>query len=94
MSFKFISGEIDSVKEQLITSSLKTMILQDFFNADEFGLFYHCFSSKSLHLKNKNCIGGKLNMVRLTGMATGNVKGERLPIFVVGRQRLQDVSEV
>lgn len=33
-------------------------------------------------------------MVRLTGMATGNVKGERLPIFVVGRQRLQDVSEV
>ena len=39
MSFKFISGEIDSVKEQLITSSLKTMILQDFFNADEFGLF-------------------------------------------------------
>ena len=36
----------------------------------------------------KSALGGKHSKVRLTGMAAGNVKGERLPMFVIGKAKI------
>ncbi|XP_065654846.1 tigger transposable element-derived protein 4-like [Hydra vulgaris] len=93
ISFKTISGKANSVNDQMITPWLETTLptilsrypLEKIFNADEFDLFYQCLPDKSLHLKNEKCIGGKHSQVHLTGMAAGNVKGERLSLFVVGK---------
>ena len=73
--------------ETTLPTILSRYSLQDIFNADEFGLFYQCLPNKSLHLKNEKCTGGKHSKVRLTGMAAGNVKGERLPMFVIGKAK-------
>ena len=59
--------------------------LQDVFSAEEFGLFYQFSPSKSLHLKNEKCTGGKHSKVCLSGMVAGNVTGETLAMFVVGK---------
>ena len=42
-------------------------------------------SQISLHYKGKLCSGGKHSKVRLTGLATGNATGEKLPLFVIGK---------
>ncbi|XP_065664689.1 tigger transposable element-derived protein 4-like [Hydra vulgaris] len=93
--FKTISGEAKSVNNQMIAPWLETILLtilsryplENIFNADEFGLFYQCLPDKSLHLKNEKCIGGKHSKVHLTGMAAGNVKGERLLMSVIGKSK-------
>ena len=48
-------------------------------------IFYQCLPNKRFHLKNEKCIGGNHSKVRLSGMTAGNVKGERLPMFVIGK---------
>ena len=40
---------------------------------------------KSLHLKKERCIGGKQSKVRITGMATSNALGDKIPMFVIGK---------
>ena len=35
----------------------------------------------------KQCSGGKHSKIRLTGMAMGNAKGERLPMLIIGKSR-------
>ena len=47
--------------------------LKDIFSADEFGLFYQALPSKSMHLKNERCSGGKFSKVRLTGLAAATL---------------------
>ena len=59
----------------------------DIYNADEFGLFFQALPSKSLHLKDENCIGGKFSKVRLTGLAAANANGEKLPMFIIGKSK-------
>ena len=62
--------------------------LPDIYNADEFGLFLQALPSKSLHLKDEKCIGGKFNReVRLTGLAAANANGEKLPMFIIGKSK-------
>ena len=61
--------------------------LKDIYNADEFGLFYECLPSKSLHLKSEKCVGGKHSKVRLTGMAAANAVGDKLPMFIIGKSK-------
>ncbi|XP_065658063.1 tigger transposable element-derived protein 4-like [Hydra vulgaris] len=95
ISFKTISGEAKSDNDQMIAPWLETTLstilsrypLENFFNADEFSIFYQCLPDKSLHFKNEKSIGGKHSKVRLTGMAAGNVKGERLSMFVIGKSK-------
>ena len=51
------------------------------------GLFYQCLPNKTFHFKKEKCSGGKHSKVRLTGMAAGNAKGERLPMFAIGKAK-------
>ena len=47
-----------------------------------FGLFYQRVPNKS-----ETCSGGKLSKVRITGMASGNAAGDKLPMFAIGKAR-------
>ena len=60
---------------------------RDVYNADEFGLFYRAFPTKSLHLKGEKCSGGKNSKIRLTGLAAANMCGEKIPMFVIGKSQ-------
>ena len=62
-------------------------ILNQIYNADEFGLFYRAQPNKSLHLKNENCVGGKHSKLRLAGLTGANAVGEKLPLFVIGKSK-------
>ena len=59
--------------------------LRDIYKADEFGLFYQQLPTKSFHRKGERCAGGKFSKVRLTGLAAGNVVGEKLLMSVIGK---------
>ena len=93
MSFKNISGESKAVTEEMtapwtettLPTILSRYLLENIFNADEFGLFYQCLPNKTLHLKGEKCSRGKHSKIRLTGLAAGNAYGERLPMFVIGK---------
>ena len=61
--------------------------IENVVNADEFGLFYQCLPNKTFHFKKEKCSGGKHSKVRMTGMAAGNAKGERLPMFAIGKAK-------
>ena len=95
ISFKSISGEAKSVTEEMTAAWLETTLptilsrypLENIFNGDEFGLFFQCLPNKTFHFKKGKCSGGKHSKVRLTGMAAGNAKGERLPIFTIGKPK-------
>ena len=93
--FKTILGEAKLVTEEMMAPWLGTTLptilsrhpLENIFNGDEFGLFFQCLPNKTFHFKKDKCSGGKHSKVRLTGMATGNAKGERLPMFVIGKSK-------
>ena len=95
MSFKTIAGESKSVTEEMTAPWLETTLptilsrypIENVFNADEFGLFYQCLPNKTFHFKKEKCSGGKHSKDRLTGMAAGNAKGERLPMFAIGKAK-------
>ena len=73
--FKTVSGESNACTDEMVTpweqTTLPTILskydLNQIYNADEFGLFYHAEPNKSLHLKNENCVGGKHSKLRLQG---------------------------
>ena len=73
--------------ETTLPAILSQYSLQDIFNADEFGMFFQCVPNKTYDFKNEKCPGGNHTKIRLTGMATGNVNGERLPMFVIGKSK-------
>ena len=79
--------------ETTLPTILSRYPLQDIFNADEFGFFYQFVPNKTYHYKNEKCTEGKHSKVRLTGMATGNVNGERLPMFVIGKSEAPRCSK-
>ena len=95
ISFKTISGESNSVTEEMTApwneTTLPTILsrysLENIFNADEFGLFYNCLPDKTYHFKSEKCSGGKHSKLRLTGIAAGNAKGERLQMFIIGKSK-------
>ena len=49
--------------------------------------FFQCLPNKTFHFKKDKGSGGKYSKVRLTGMAAGNAKGERLPMLVIGKSK-------
>ena len=73
--------------ETRLPTILSNYELPDIYNADEFGLFFQALPSKSLHLKDEKCIGGKFSKVRLTGLAAANANGEKLPMFIFGKSK-------
>ncbi|XP_063595645.1 tigger transposable element-derived protein 4-like [Penaeus indicus] len=95
ISLKTIGGEFKSVTPQMTCSwnetTLPTILsnykLEDIFNADEFGLFYQCLPNKTYHFKGEKCSGGKKSKVRFTGMAAASAKGEKMPMFVIGKSK-------
>ena len=74
-------------KETTMRTLLSRSKLKDIFSSDEFMLFYRCFPSKSVHLKLERSDGVMHNKLRIIGIATGNVFGERLPISVIGKPK-------
>ena len=90
-----ISGELNSVTPEMVNvwseTSLPTLLynydLKDIYNADEFGLFYQRVPNKTYQLKSEKFSGGKLSKVRITGMASANAVGDKLPMFVIGKAR-------
>ena len=73
--------------ETRLPTILSSYKLPDIYNTDEFGLFFQALPSKSLHLKDEKCIGGKFSKVRLTGLAAANANGEKLPMFIIGKSK-------
>ena len=99
VSFKNIAGESKSVTEQMTAPWTKTTLptilsrytLKNMFNVDKSGAFCQCLSNNTLHLEREKCSGGKFSKVGLTGLAAGNGYSDRLPKFVVGKSKNQDV---
>ena len=87
VTFKTISGESNSVTPEMVNALLYNYDLTDIYNADKFGLFYQYVSNKTYQLKSEKCSGGKLSKVRITGMASANAAGDKLPMFVIGKAR-------
>ena len=71
--------------ETTLPTILSGYPLKNIFNADKFGLFYQCLPNKTLLLKGEKCSGRKHSKVRLTGLDAGNVYGERLQMFFIGK---------
>ena len=91
ITFKEVSGESEKVTKEMTAPWEETALptisaryqLKDFFNADEFGLFYEALPSKFLHFRGKRCSGGKHSKVQLTGMAVSNALGKKIPMFLI-----------
>ena len=60
--------------------------LEDIFNADEIGYF---FKALPFNLIEEKCIGGKQSKDRITVMLTACAMGEKMPLLVIGRSKLQ-----
>ena len=94
-TFKEMSGAPEKVTKEMPASweiILPTILaryqLKDILNADEFGLFYEALPSKSLHFRDKRCLGRKHSKVRLREMAPSNALGEKIPMFVICQPKL------
>ena len=88
-----ISGESKSVTPEMVAgwneTTLQTLVTnygyESIYNADVFGLFYHCLPDKSYQLKTGKCSGGKHSKIRVTVLAAANAVGYKLPMFVIGK---------
>ena len=78
---------INACSETSLPTLFHNYDLMDIYNADEFGLCYQCVPNKTYQLKSEKCSGGKLSKVRITGMASANAVGDKLPMFVIGKAR-------
>ena len=95
VSFKMISGESNACTDEMVApweqATLPTILfkydLNQIYNVDEFGLFYCAQPSKSLHLKNENCVDGKHSKLRLTGLTAANAIGQKLRWFVISKSK-------
>ena len=91
ITFKEVSGESEKVTKEMTSSCEETNFpailaryqLKDIFNANQFGLFCKALPSKSFHFRGKRCLSGKRSKVWITGMATANDLGEKIPMFVI-----------
>ena len=70
-----------------VANYLVRIYLNQIYNADKFGLFYHAQPNKSLNLKNENSVGGKHSKLCLARLIAANAVGEKLPLFVIGKSK-------
>ena len=93
VSIKCIAGETKFVTDEKTAPSTETTLttilfrypLENIFNAEKFEFIYQCLPSKTLHFKEEKCSGRRHSKVYLTGLATGNVYGEKVQMFVIGK---------
>ena len=57
------------------------------YNADKFGLFYHCLPNKTFYLKSDKCSGGKHSQIGIIGLVAAYAVGEKLPMFVIEKYK-------
>ena len=94
-SFKTVSDESNACTDEMVAlleqTTLPTILskydLNQIYNVDELGLIYCIQPNKSLHLKNENCIGGKLSKLRLTWLTVANAVGGKLSLLVIGKSK-------
>ena len=55
-------------------------------NTEEFGFSFQAMPKKSMHFKDKKCADDKQSKVKQTGLAVGNVVGEKLPMFIIRKR--------
>ena len=85
MAFFLYLGEGEDVTNEMTApwreATLPTIISRyesrDIYSADEFGLFYKAFPTKSMYLKGEKCSGSKISKIRLTGIASANMFGKK-----------------
>ena len=88
---KIVQGK-SSWKETLcLPTILSSYGLENIFNGDEFGFFFHSLSIKTLELKRKKCSAGKHSKVRLTGMCAASATDEKLPLSLE-REKMRNAS--
>ena len=95
VSFKTVSGESKAVTSEMVAgwneTTLPTLLsnydLENIYNADEFDLFYQCLPDKSYQFKTEKCSGGKHSKIRITGLAAANAVSNKLPMFVIGKEK-------
>jgi len=94
LSTQIVSGESNSVStllsEEWINNKLPDILEgyepRNIYNADEFGLFYKMLPKKSLYYKGKQCKGGKLSKVRITGYLCTNMDGSaKQKLVIIGK---------
>ena len=93
VSFKTVSRESKAVMPEMVTgwneTTLPTLIsnygLENIYNANKFGLFYQCLPDKSYQLKTEKCSVVKHSKIRIIGLAAANAVGNKLPMFVIGK---------
>ena len=90
LTFKKVCGEVADVndkelkewKESKLSDVLKRYNPCDIYNADEYELFYHASSDKTLSFKNEKCIRGKKSKGTLSVLLAANMDGsEKLTSF-------------
>ena len=77
-------------------TSLPTLLYNydfDIYNSDEFGLFYQCVPNKTYQFKSEKCSGGKLGKVCITGMASANAAGDKLPMLSLEKPKNHAASK-
>ena len=68
---------VNAWKEPLLPTLLSNYDLKDTHNADELVLCYKSMTNKTCQLQSKIRPGGKLNKVRITGMAAASAVGDK-----------------
>ena len=95
VSFKTVSGESKAVTPEIVAGWNETTLpalpsnygLENIYDANEFGLFYHCLPEKSNHLKTQKCSGGKHRKIRITGLTAANAIGNKLSMLVISKAK-------
>ena len=93
ISLKVVGGKCKSVTDERTDSWNETTLqnvvsncrFEDIFNADDFGPFCECLPNKTYQFKRGKCSGGKKSKLRVARMATTQVTGEKLPMFIIGK---------
>ena len=85
ITFKTISRIVNAWKETLLSTHLSKYELKKIYNVDEFGLFYKYGINKTYQLTSEKCTGKKLSKICITGMASANAVGGKMPMFIIGK---------
>lgn len=95
ISRKLIVGESASADHGSANDWLSTQVAairrefsdDDIFNADETGLFWKMSPDRTLAFRGEVCKGGKHAKDRITLLVAASAKGEKLPLFAIGKSK-------
>ena len=67
---------------------------EDNWNADESGIYFRALPDGTLTFKDDVSKGGKRSKERVTVLFTCSITGEKRKMFVIGKSKIRDASEV